>query len=61
MKYLKKMTKIEDKQFATDLINHNKKQIEFFEGNNHNTPKAVPASNLNITYQKQKKTKKKKI
>ena len=55
------MTKIEDKQFATDLINHNKKQIEFFEGNNHNTPKAVPASNLNITYQKQKKTKKKKI
>ena len=25
------MTKIEDKQFATDLINHNKKQIEFFK------------------------------
>ena len=26
------MKKIEDKQFTTDLINHNKKQIEFFEG-----------------------------
>ena len=28
----KKMKKIEDKQFTTNLINHNKKQIEFFEG-----------------------------
>ena len=28
------MKKIEDKQFTTDLINHNKKQIEFFEGRN---------------------------
>ena len=26
------MKKIEDKQFTTDLTNHNKKQIEFFEG-----------------------------
>ena len=28
----KNMKKIEDKQFTTNLINHNKKQIEFFEG-----------------------------
>ena len=26
------MKKIEDKQFITDLIENNKKQIEFFEG-----------------------------
>ena len=26
------MKKIEDKQFTTNLINHNKKQIEFIEG-----------------------------
>ena len=26
------MKKIEDKQCTTDLINHNKKQTEFFEG-----------------------------
>ena len=29
---LKKYEKIEDKQFITDLIENNKKQIEFFEG-----------------------------
>ena len=32
MNYLKKVKKKEDKQFTTDLINHNQKQIEFFEG-----------------------------
>ena len=26
------MKKIEDKQFTTNLTNHNKKQIEFFQG-----------------------------
>ena len=28
----KEMKKIEEKQFTIDLINHNQKQIEFFEG-----------------------------
>ena len=26
------MKKIEEKQFTTNLTNHNKKQIEFFQG-----------------------------
>ena len=51
------MKKIEDKQFTTDLINHNKKQIEFFEGRkkrqhkNNTTLKAVAKTvSLSITY-----------
>ena len=50
---------MEDKQFMTDLINHNKKQIEFFDGRkkkkenikNNTTLKAVvKTASLSITY-----------
>ena len=52
------MKKIEDKQFTTNLINQNKKQIEFFEGRkkkrqhkNNTTLKAVAKTvSLSIAY-----------
>ena len=58
---------MKDKQFMTELINRNKKQIEFFEGRkkkenikNNTTLKAlVKTASLSITYWK-KKTKEKK-
>ena len=61
----KKMKKLENKQFTTDLINHNKKRIAYFEGGrkrkhkNNTTLKAVAkTASLSITYQKkEKKTK----
>ena len=54
------MQKIGDKQFTIDLINHNKKETEFFEGRkkkkaqkNNTTLKVVAkAVSLSITYQK---------
>ena len=57
---------MKDKQFMTELINHNKKQIEFFEGRkkkenikNNTTLKTVEkTASLSITYWK-KKTKEK--
>ena len=53
------MKKIEAKQFTTDLINQNKKQIEFFEGRkkrkhkNNTMLKALAKTvSLNIIYLK---------
>ena len=56
------MKKLENKQFTTDLINHNKKRIAYFEGGrkrkhkNNTTLKAVAkTASLSITYQKKRK------
>ena len=61
------MKKLENKQFTTDLINHNKKRIAYFEGGrkrkhkNNTTLKALAkTASLSITYQKKKKRKPKK-
>ena len=60
------MKKIEAKQFTTDLINQNKKQIEFFEGRkkrkhkNNTMVKAVAKTmSLSITYQEKENQRKK--
>ena len=60
------MKKTEAKQFTTDLINQNKKQIEFFEGRkkrkhkNNTMVKAVAKTmSLSITYQEKENQRKK--
>ena len=60
------MKKIEAKQFTTDLINQNKKQIEFFEGrkkrkhkNNTMVKTVAKTMSLSITYQEKENQRKK--
>ena len=65
MKYLKKVKKLEDKQLTTGLINHYRKQQEFFEGgkkkgtmkNKLHIVRAVAVPNLNTKEKKKKRQK----
>ena len=67
MRFLKKVKKLEDEQFTTDLINTiennenvlNEKEKGITKNKLHIAKAVVEILNLNISYQKKEKTKKK--